>query len=268
MRACCLALAIAFAPVHAQILHANGPLPSYEVATVKPVESTPPPSAGAPPVPHDEMIMFMPARILIASAFNVGAFSKSEVIGGPSWIDEQVYEIQAKINGPLSEAMQHMSNKERQRQIALMDQSLLADRFGLKVHFESRELPQFNLVVAKSGTKLKPAANPSAHAPIMSKMVGTGMDLQITSTTTDMLATILGFEPKIGGRPVINQTGLTGLYDVTLDWTPSRVADTNPDASGPSLFTALEEQLGLKLVETKGPVEVVVIDHIEKPSEN
>jgi bla regulator protein blaR1 len=90
----------------------------------------------------------------------------------------------------------------------------------------------------------------------------------MTSTTTDTLAAIVGLEPEIGGRAVINQTGLTGLYDVTLNWTPNRIADANPDASGPSLFTALQEQLGLRLVETKGPVEVVVIDRIERPTEN
>lgn len=262
-----LAFAISLTPASAQILHASGPLPSYEVVDIKASDGAPPPG-GIPPKPRDEIWTFVTTRMVIASAYNVPTFSKSEIIGGPSWIDGQIYEIRAKIDGQLSGAMQQMPNKDRQRQVELMDQSLLADRFKLKIHFETRQLSQFALVVAKSGSKLKPAANPSLHAPITSKPVGAATDLQMISTTTDMLATIVGMEPEIGGRPVINQTGLTGLYDVTLDWTPNPVADTNPDASGPSLFTALEEQLGLRLVEIKGPVEVVVIDHIEKPSEN
>jgi len=256
--------------IHAQILRPDGPPPSFEVATIKPVEGAPPPSSGPPSLPHDEIRVIETTKLLIASAYYLQASSPSEIIGGSAWTDNQMFDIKAKINGPLSEAMQQMSSNERKQKIQLMDQSLLADRFKLKVHFETRELPQYALVVAKGGVKLKPAdpAEPHQRSAMVPK--GQGAELTAAGTTTEDLASMLQFQPELGGRITVDQTGLTGRYDITLDWTPARVNATAPNSqdAGLSLFTALQEQLGLRLVETKGPVEVVVIDHIEKPSEN
>ena len=227
-----LALAIALAPAHAQILHPSGPLPSYEVATIKPVDGAPPPSPGGPPpMPRDEMLRFVNTRILIASAYNAEAFARSEIIGGPSWLDSQIYEIHTKIGGPLSDAMQQISNAQRKKNMELMDQSLLADRFKLNMHFETRQLPQYALVAAKGSPKLAAAVNPSGpHNRSMQMPSGQNMELTATAVSTDSLASMLQMEPEIGGRRIVNRTGLTGLYDVTLDWTPNRVADTNPNA--------------------------------------
>src|SRR6185312_3150289 len=247
--------------IRCQILHADGPRPSFEVATIKPVEGAPPPSPGGPPpLPRDELRTFITARMLIALAYNVPALTRDEIVGGPGWLDSQIYEIDAKINGPLSDAMERMSTAERKQKIQLMQQSLLADRFRLKVHFETRQLSQFALITAKGGRKLASAANPSGpHDRSMQQRKDPEVELRAKTISMEDLTTLLQLEQEIGGRPIANQTGLTGLYDVTLDWLPARVADANPDVTGPSLFTALEEQLGLKLVETKGPVEVVVV---------
>jgi uncharacterized protein (TIGR03435 family) len=97
------------------------------------------------------------------------------------------------------------------------------------------------------------------------------LELDATGTTADRLAALLGRQPEVGGRTVVNKTGLPGDYDVTLRWTPPAQgvdAAATPDSDAPSYFTAIEEQLGLKLSPTKGPVDFIVIDHIDKPSEN
>lgn len=263
--------------VNAQVYHPDtNPLPSFEVATVKPVDGAPPPMPGGPPpTAPDEIRLFVNTRILISMAYNVQGFAKDEIVGGPGWLDDQIYEVHAKINEPLSEALQRMPNRERRQKIELMEQSLLAERFKLKVHFETRELPAYALVVAKGGPKLT-LANPSLpHNGNPRTSNGQNQKLRATDITVENLAQLLQWEPEPGGRVVVDKTGLTGSYDITLDWTrdPAWTRDSSTGASasqdvGPSLFTALEEELGLKLVAAKEPVEVVVIDQIEKPTED
>jgi uncharacterized protein (TIGR03435 family) len=263
----CLASLVVAAPMLAQIQHPTDPLPSFEVATVKPWDGT---GFG------------MPLRSYILGAFNLPPSSVTRVIG-PDWISKTGYVIQVKPADAVRDAMQKMPADERRRQTQLMQQSLLADRFQLKMHFETREMPVYELVIAKGGSKLKVDNDPSkGSARIgrngqMSELKGIGLPLPI----------FIGFlmsGPEIDGRPVIDKTGLAGNYDVLLDWLPSRLPAPpqpgtlvqpgtygpapTPDTEGPSLFTALQEQLGLKLVPAKGPVEIVVIDSIERPSEN
>jgi bla regulator protein blaR1 len=275
MAVCAVAGPVAFGliqtiPLRGQVLHADGQLPSFEVATIKPLEGAPPPMPGGPPrIPPDEVRLFVNTRILISMAYNVQGFARSEVVGGPAWLDGQIYEIYAKINGPLSEALQKMPNRKRRQEIELMEQSLLAERFHLKVHFENRELPEYALVAARGGPKLNPA-NPSLpHNATTRVSQGQNQELKATGSTIRNLIEMLQSEPEIGGRPIQNKTALTGSYDFALDWTRDLTADiSGQHDGGPSLFTALEEQLGLKLVAIKGPVEVVVIDHIDRPSAN
>lgn len=257
-------------PLSAQVLRANGPLPSFEVATIKPLEGAPPPMPdGPPPMPRDEVRVFANTRILISMAYNVQGFAKSEIVGGPAWLDDQIYEVHAKINGRLSEAMQQMPGGESTQQIELMEQSLLAERFKLKAHFETRELPEFALVAAKGGPKLTPAdpSLPPNGSTRISK--GQNQELKSTGSTVQDLVRMLQSESETGERPIIDKTGLTGSYDFTLKWTRDQTPDASESQAGdPSLFTALAEQLGLRLVRTKGLVEVVVIDSIERPSPN
>jgi uncharacterized protein (TIGR03435 family) len=169
-----------------------------------------------------------------------------------------------------------------------MLQPLLAERFKLKAHTETKQLPVYELIVAKGGPKLKEATPGDTYANGFKGPDGvgrggmmrmgrgqlTGQGVPIT-TLTNLLSQQLQ-------RTVVDKTGLTGKYDLELNWTPeqgegglgpppgaaSPQAEPAPDATGPSIFTALQEQLGLKLQSTKGPVETLVIDHAEMPSEN
>jgi uncharacterized protein (TIGR03435 family) len=180
--------------------------------------------------------------------------------------------------------MQKMSNQERLEQRRLLMQSLFKERFKLKVHFETRELGVYALVVAKGGSKLTPAKDLPPLDPSQpyrprnvddmrgSLMIvpkgGPMFEMIVKGETLDQFANMLTPHPEIGGRPVVNQTGLSGAFDFTMDWAREQEAGSASDAGGPGLFAALEQQLGLKLVSTKAPIEVVIIDHIELPSEN
>jgi bla regulator protein blaR1 len=270
--------------VHAQILHASGRLPSFEVVTIRPwrpplTPPPPPPSEGIgvpnPALPDkiapinpggqttDRVHSILSARLLIAFAYNVPfGFERIRVVGGPDWLGSDDYEIQAKIEDSMYAAMQKMNSAQQREQVKLMEQSLLADRFKLKVHFETREMPGFALVIAKSGPKLRPAKD--------------GESSRLSVRQNEMTATAISIDqwihsPFIGGRVVVDQTGLTGTYDFTLTWSEQSVASGAGQENGadaPSLFTAVQEQLGLKLVPTKVPVQVIIVDSIERPSAN
>ncbi len=289
-------------PMYGQILHASGPLPSFEVATIKPLDPmrfVPPSNGGAPPAgraPNGEQIVSqqelrfskgpsqpsnlvnstMTAKMLIDDAYNLPAFSKAQIVGGPEWTDQTMYRIQAKIDDAQYAAMQQMPSSQRVQQIRLMEQSLLAERFKLKVHFETREMPVYALEVAKGGPKLtqsvlNPTGVTQAHPTGMTVVgKGDGSEIKGNGVSPGQLILLLQQQPEVGNRMVVDKTGLKGNYDFSLDWTREGSAGADDGSSavdaGPSFFTALKEQLGLQLVETKGPVEVIVIDHIERPS--
>jgi uncharacterized protein (TIGR03435 family) len=159
-----------------------------------------------------------------------------------------------------------------------MLQAILADRFKLKVHRESKELSLYALVIAKGGFKLKDA-DPNNTYPngIKGPDGGTrsGMMMMRSDSITGRGITIAALASQLSWqvhRIVKDKTELKGRYDVSLQLTPDDIADAGKDVAGesakPSLFTALQEQLGLRLEPTKGPVDTVVIDHVEMPSEN
>jgi bla regulator protein blaR1 len=277
-----------------QILHATGDRPSFEVATIKPWRRTPSPPPDAanaaapvkvmkvvpgPPALSDELHMILPISVLITSAFNLTLDAGSRIIGGPDWLRQDIdqFEIQAKIQDSEYAAMQKMTPAQQRQRLALMEQSLLADRFNLKVHlethFDTREMPVYALQVAKSGAKLKPAKSEEASRLSTlgneqgNEMTGVGVTLEQFAHSPFVSGT-----GAAGGRPVVDQTGLQGAFDFTLKWTPDQLAAAADakEAGGeaPSFFTAIREQLGLMLVASKAPVEVIVIDHIEQPSAN
>ena len=202
-------------------------------------------------------------KTLIQEAYGVRDF---QIVGGPSWLGSERYDITAKPEGAAS-----------QEQVKLMIRALLADRFQLKFHRETKELPTYALVVTKGGPKFRASevvTDPDKpKGPRMSMERGR-IDLQRASLAA--LANQLG---QILGRSVIDKTELTGNYDFTLEWTPEEGGprmmrgpggDAPPAAetSGASIFTALQDELGLKLESTKGPVEILVIERAEKASEN
>jgi uncharacterized protein (TIGR03435 family) len=220
---------------------------------------------------------------LIAQAYNLPSTYTGRIDGSQPWAGKDRYVIEARIPGELFARMQKMTFAERREQANLMLQSLLADRFHLKVHFETREMPVYDLVLAKDGPKLPPPNTPPAPGALSDPNKPPpdlrGM-LQMSQGTIrarhEMLDGMLQAPFfGLGGRPIVNHTGLTGTYDLTLHWTPDQPAAPNPDGTAPapvdsgvSIFTALQEQLGLKLAPAKAPVEIIVVDNIERPSEN
>lgn len=231
-------------------------MPAYEVATIKPVDA----SGFRPPL-----------RVYIQQAFGISPNTTGWIVG-PEWINNVRYAIDGKPPDSIRDAMKNMNNMEQQKVKELMMQSLLADRFQLKAHFETREMPVYELVPAKSGSKLQPVDDP--------KQIRFGMNPGLFQGTAPInsLIDFLQCSSEIGGRRVVDKTGLTGVYHIAVKWSPTQAASTaanGPGATPPptdaeptSLFTAIEEQLGLKLVPTKGPGQVLVIDHIEQPSPN
>jgi uncharacterized protein (TIGR03435 family) len=231
-------------------------------------------------------------RLLIRTAYGVQSF---QISGGPDWINTDGYDIEARVEGNPSK-----------RQLLLMLQSLLEDRFKLKVHRETRELPVYALTVAKSGLKLQPPKEESCitedpNAPEPSeppKPIAPGQPPKFPCGLAVVMLNrpgprMLGGKVSITdlaqsltnllGRTVIDNTRLTGRFDIHLEFAldealagllgpnapPFRRQEPGPgDLDSPSIFAAMQEQLGLKLEATKGPVEVLVIDHVERPTEN
>jgi uncharacterized protein (TIGR03435 family) len=183
---------------------------------------------------------------LIQRAWDVKSF---QITGGPAWVNSQRYEVNAKAEGDVTS--DHLMS---------LIQSLLAERFQLRIHRETRELPIYSLVVGKSGPKLQTST--ATSGPTWSKTPGllTGEKISMEMLATDLLEAQLD-------RVVTDHTGIRGEFDVKLTFAPSD-SPTPANTDGPSLFTAIQEQLGLKLEPARGPVEIIVIDGVEKPSEN
>ena len=266
----------------------SAPTPSFEVASIKPNNSG---ELG-------RRIMFRPdgftgngltVKFLISMAYGVKEFQVAE---GPGWIDSQRYDVDAKEEDSQAEEMRKLPPEKGGEYTQLLVQSLLADRFKLKVSRTTKELPICALVIAKNGPKLhgakpgdtylnglkgpdgRPAGVPGAIRMGPGQFMGQGIPVSSLAMSLSQLL----------GRTVQDQTGLKGNYDFSIQWAPDEnqmalfkppggggpPADNRPlpEASGPSIFTALQEQLGLKLTSTKGPVEIILVDHVEQPSEN
>jgi uncharacterized protein (TIGR03435 family) len=182
-----------------------------------------------------------------------------EIVGGPGWTESDTFQIEARFEGDDVPA----------RMVPMLRQ-VLADRFQLRVHREMRQMAVFALKVSKGGPKLKPsppANDPASAEPRMRIFPGR---LIASKQTTSSFA---GFLTRSLGRRVLDQTMLTGTYDFTLQWTPDelqraplRPDGPAPDPNGPSIFTALQEQLGLELESGRGPVEVLVVDDASRPT--
>jgi uncharacterized protein (TIGR03435 family) len=192
---------------------------------------------------------------LVMTAYNVKDF---QIFGMPEWTRnrEQLYDIAAKTEGEAATTMEL---------VRPMLQTLLADRFQLKLHSETKELPVYNLVIDKKGPKLKESVGARPPKPVTFSGLSIGLNL-LDKSMADLIAIIAGYVD----RPVLDKTGLAGRYDFTLEFThsnPDLVPRDSPDADR-SIFTALQEQLGLKLAPAKEPTDFLVIDRAERPSEN
>ncbi len=227
--------------------------PSFEVASIKPHPE--PITFSADAMARGSRVTATASTLLdlITDAYGV---RYDQISGGPGWIKSDHYDLAAKAEGegPIT--------KDQLRQ---MLQSLLADRFQLKIHRETRETPVYDLVVAKNGPKLK-QVSPDADGRMGGVIANSsGMHLTQSKGTMEQLAHWLSGNGA--GRPVFDKTGLTGFYAYTLDWVRAdRIPDS--DSNVPSIFNAVQEQLGLKLESAKGPIKVIIVDRAEKPSEN
>jgi uncharacterized protein (TIGR03435 family) len=272
---------------------APSPAPTFDVASVKPNKT------GGMGV----RIMFQPGgrftadnitlKFLIRLAYDVQDF---QISGGPPWINSDRYNIEAKADGPPEGDMRRMTEEQRQADMKrrrLMVQALLADRFKLTLHNESKEGPIYALVVAKNGPKIKelppqapaPPDDPkdTPDKPDPKHMGRGGMRMgrgELTGSGVKLSFLANALSDQVGHK-VVDKTGLTGDYDFELKWTPDESQGPGfkgpggpgdgpppPDPNGPTIFTAVQEQLGLKLESQKGPVDVLVIDHAEKATEN
>jgi uncharacterized protein (TIGR03435 family) len=241
------------------------PGPAFEVASIKPNNTAPNNSEF-----HFDGGRFtaenVSAGFLIVWAYQVRPF---QISGGPGWINSQKFDIAAKPEGGALP-----------RQMQLMMQSLLEERFKLQLHRETKEHPVYMLVPAKSGMKLRTS---TADCEALSREDPPGQPSrrqcgawfsgpnQFTGTKISMSAFVEDLANLLG-RPVVDKTGFTSEFDVHLQWSPieeDKAEQDNSDATAsPAIFTALQEQLGLKLESGKGPVETLVIDRIEKPDAN
>jgi uncharacterized protein (TIGR03435 family) len=236
-------------------LHAQ---PAFEVASVKP---------AAPPTRGMSMEIEpggrftatdVSLRSLLKKAYGIRDF---QIQNPPAWFDSQRYDVYAKPMGSAGE-----------QQVERMLQSLLADRFQLKFHREPKDFQVYVLTLAKNGPKLKQAA--------AEENVQGGVRLRGVGSLTGIHASTLQLAEALSGivlngrhildRPVLDQTALSGSYDFSLQWTPDPTPseDAPPIPTSPSIFTAVQEQLGLKLETRKAPVDLFIIDHVERASEN
>jgi bla regulator protein BlaR1 len=248
--------------------------PEFEVASVRP-------SAGSDGRIFVQLLPGGGLRIsgatlnfLLTLAYEVRSF---QISGGTGWVNSDRFDIVAKPDRSAgSEDAPSDPRQITEKQYQTMQeqmrprlQVLLADRFQLRLHHETREEPVYALVVGTSGTKLQQSNSFRGVHIGRGQLTGSG-------ATLEMLTAALAGQL---GRPVLDRTGLKGVFDFKLEWTPDAAQAGGPsppavdapspaDLNGPSIFTAMQEQLGLKLDSTKGPVEVLVIDHVEKPSEN
>ncbi len=256
-------------------------LPGFEVASVKPDKAG---EGSTLLLTADGLIAKrVTVKFLIKQAYGV---EDDEISGAPGWLDSETYRVEAKVSSADLAALDKLDEKQRLRML----QPVLAERFQLKVHRAPKEIPVYALVIAKNGPKLHvakpgdtyadgikgPDGKPSGRPGMMmwgrGRLIAQGIPIaNLLPPLTQQLE-----------RTVLDKTGLKGTYDITLLWTPEddrapmgngaegdRQGSTPAaDSSGASIFTAIQEQLGLKLESQKGQVEGLVIDHVARPSDN
>ncbi len=269
-------------------------VPKFDVATIKPSPAESEGRVTMMMTPDGVSISGVPLQMILRDAFRT---EDDRIVGAPAWAKTKRYDIEAKVSPEDAHKLEKLKIDERRSMML----PLLMERFNLKYHHEMRELPSYELVIAKGGSKMKASEVQDAPLPPkapdtadpkagdagvknppqkqMMRLMGPG-HMEAEGGNMQGLARVLSMQL---GRTVVDKTGLTGNYDYTLNWTPDNAPPPMPgggpdggpprndsanDAAGPSLFTALQEQLGLKLESGKGTVDVIVIDHIDLPSEN
>jgi uncharacterized protein (TIGR03435 family) len=264
---------------HASDLNAGGALPSYEVATVKLLD--PDTASSMVRLPPGGGLSPLSIRRYIMNAY--GAVYAPQIVGGPEWLNKDAYVIRGKVPDDLEAAMQKMTGEERIAQNRMMQEGLLADRFHLKAHFETRVLPVYELAPAKGGLKISEVPAPPERkagdpAPSADDHLAPGSVR--TTVNSDGLRVLNGRAIKmqllmrviagdVGDRPIVDHTGFTGSLDVSdFTWAPLSAAGGGSEPDAASVTSALREKLGIRVMPGRDPVEVLVIDGIERPSAN
>ena len=213
-------------------------------------------------------------QMLVKTAYGIEDY---QVVDNSKLLSAAKYDIRATVDPSAADAIGKLSQEERKQIQQRMLQGLLADRFKLTVHREFRDLPVYFLVVGKNGPKFRQSKpNDDYHnglktidgmplGPHMGRMALGGGDISVQGLPMASLTSSLTRELR---TPVLDKTGLTGAYDFSLQWQPAAQSMPGPENTGPTLFEAVEEQLGLRLEATKAPVAVLLIDHAESPSPN
>jgi uncharacterized protein (TIGR03435 family) len=266
----------------------QGVSPAYDVVSIKPAK--PSGSAGGNGLfgngieyTADGLRANSTVMSLIQSAYGMDA---DRISGAPSWVTSEKFSIDAKMESSVADDLNKLSPDERDAMRQRMLQALLADRFKLAVRSESKQLPVYELAIAKSGLKIQEAKPGDTYADGVKGGNGKGLggDLMVGFGSAGMvraqgieIGTFVQGLSKYLGRPVVDKTGLIGRYDFTLHYAPdakphaasgSATDDAATDPAGPSIFTAMQEQLGLKLEAKKDPLATIVIEHVERPAGN
>ena len=214
----------------------------------------------------DDGLRAMDVTLFYAMQEAYGLYDEQLWFGIPSWTKEKRFDIEAKYD---VEKFPHLTMEQKQAML----QRLLKERFALKVHYEAKEFPLYALVIAKNGVRItrSKSGDPRSTEPQGPICLVTGTrtrgHLEMYGCEVSSFAAQIKYRGNVG-RTVVDQTGLTGPYDFKLEWTPENTPVTDSVNAGPSIFTAVEEQLGLQMKPTKGSLDTIVIDHVEMPSEN
>ncbi len=256
------AVALSSAGILAQSPAPRPKFDAFEVAAIKPVDHNPKSSRYIVMQGSNRFVeKDYTLKFLIAAAYNLNS---NAVSGGPAWIDSDHYDIVAVTPGEV--------RPTHDEQMAML-RNLLSDRFRLAFHREQKEFSIYELTVAKGGPKLKPSAAPPDDPPqTISTVYPQRVVLPARNLTMGDLASLM--QRAILDRPVTDKTGLTGRYDFDLQWAPDEtqfggeMAAASTDSASPPFFTAIQQQLGLKLEATRGPIQALVVDSAERPSAN
>jgi bla regulator protein BlaR1 len=256
---------LAFGTIDAPLLDAQSSgtgqvAPAYEVTSVKvdpdgdinkPVRMFEPPNGLA--------IENMTPELMIREAYGVKSY---QIIGAPTWVGEREYNVEAKLSDAEAAKLAALTKEGQRAERAMLLQSLLADRFKLSVHHETRQGPALALVVAKGGPKFTEAgADPSKRAVTM----GGGEPILDGAP----MATFVTLLSQVMGQNVLDHTGLTGKYAFAIPWTPDEFQITTDNVeTATSIFTVLPEKLGLRIESVKAPLDMIVVDHVEQATPN
>jgi len=240
--------------------------PSFEVTVVKPAK----PDADGEDWDSDEgttVIQNYPVVKLIRNAYQLSTVS--QVVDAPDWIKDARFDVTAKVDAEELHRLNSLRGDERDAEFSALLKSMLAERFGLKVHAGTRKMPMYALERVSTtglGPKLLPVpVGPDGRAVGGHHSNRNGGHWEAQGVSMEEIARLLSGRYEMGGRPVVDKTGTAGAYRFVMDYAPDNGTGVAPDATLPGLADAVRQELGLKLVKTEGDVPVVVVESVTKP---